>query len=292
MYSHHFVLGRGISVPQSRELSHTHGTYADTRPTQGALLTLGNAKAHLHHFCAVSSRHSSRYVDLRPEFATTKAGGLLPWSARVTLPSFVHPSVREASSSRSYHSEATAVKDAAFEAYIRLHKAELVNDNLLPLHEEDPEFGRDEQASIIPVAQRRDSWKELFKNRALEDVVWHAGALSLSLDGKIFVSLLVSRPTGCNGLVKHVAFKNEIGACPCIICRSALERCRPVTLLRHLLLEYLPGAIEDDALARVVPSFVFTSCFGEDFEMKRRGLTIFLLNIGLAADYRACDSGF
>jgi hypothetical protein len=97
-----------------------------------ALLTLDNAQAHLYHFCAVSTLQASNYVDLRPEF-TAEEGGLRAWTATVTLPSFVHQDVRTASSSRAWASESTAIKDAAFEAYVALHNAGLVNDNLLPL---------------------------------------------------------------------------------------------------------------------------------------------------------------
>ena len=104
----------------------------------GALLTSDIAKAHLHHFCSVSTLQASNYVAVRPEFTAhhSTIDGL--WSAEVTLPSFVHPEVRTASSSQRWRSEAAAIKDAAFESYVALHKAGLVNDNLLPLVKELP----------------------------------------------------------------------------------------------------------------------------------------------------------
>lgn len=68
----------------------------------GAVLTRANAKAHLYHFCAVSTLHASRYVDLRPTFDTTNNGGRTPYTAHVQLPSFVHPNVRTASSSQAW----------------------------------------------------------------------------------------------------------------------------------------------------------------------------------------------
>lgn len=44
----------------------------------GALLTLENARGHLHHFCAVAIRHNSRYIDPRPEFTTKQHPVLKP----------------------------------------------------------------------------------------------------------------------------------------------------------------------------------------------------------------------
>lgn len=161
-------------------------------PSAGALLTLANAKAHLYHFCAVSTLHASRQVDLRPEFATRNNGGKTPWTATVTLPSFVHSSLRTASSSRSYSSEATAIKDAAFEAYIQLHKEGLVNNNLLPFRE-DPRFTFVTQPSFISIAKRQDTWKRLFEGRT-ENPLWHAADLTVSHDARILVSATMWLP--------------------------------------------------------------------------------------------------
>ena len=160
-----------------------------------ALLTLTNAKAHLYHFCAVSSHHESRYVDLRPEFTTTNNGGLTPWSARVHLPSFISRDLRTASSSRSYCSEATAIKDAAFESYVALHKAGLIDDNLLPKHENSPEFDHINRVSIIEVSECQSSWKQLFRNPERDNLNWHAGILQLSVNGETVLSLTIWLPT-------------------------------------------------------------------------------------------------
>jgi len=45
----------------------------------------------------------------------------------------VNKAVRTAESRSLWMSERNAIKDAAFEAYVALFKAGLVNDNLLPL---------------------------------------------------------------------------------------------------------------------------------------------------------------
>lgn len=177
----------------------------------GAMLTLQNAKAHLYHFCAVSSNHGGRYVDVRPEFetlcpaGTSKSGCALGWTSRVTLPAFVHPSVRVAHSSRGYASEANAVKDAAFEAYKALHKAELLNDHLLPLtaqHVSELDQTHLDQPSIVDVPSRINVWEWVF-NRSPGSEQWYQHELSLSLDG--FTTIAVELLLPCE-LVQPLLF--------------------------------------------------------------------------------------
>lgn len=54
-------------------------------------------------------------------------------SARVILPTSVDISLREACSSRQWKTEKMARRDAAFEAYTSLYRAELVNEHFLPV---------------------------------------------------------------------------------------------------------------------------------------------------------------
>lgn len=164
----------------------------------GAFLTLANAEAHLYPFCAVSSLHASRYIDLRPTFNATNNGGDTPYTAHVKLPSFVHPALRTASSARRWRSEAAAIKDAAFRAYVALHKAGLVNDNLLPLTEDFVGGGDQEyrnQPSIVSVTDRVSAWHLLFADSDYNDEDWHAGTLRISLNGDTIVSVSIWLPT-------------------------------------------------------------------------------------------------
>ncbi|KAI7469475.1 P-loop containing nucleoside triphosphate hydrolase protein [Hortaea werneckii] len=134
----------------------------------GALLTLDNSKAHLHHFCDISTLHGGNIVDVRPEFSPHQGEGDNLWTCTVTLPAFVHPEVRTATSAESWKTEEVAIKDAAFGAYVALHKAGLVNDNLLPLaHDYGPEAGHDhiDQPSIIKVSEQRSIWPSLAQRR-------------------------------------------------------------------------------------------------------------------------------
>ncbi|KAF2219956.1 hypothetical protein BDZ85DRAFT_267874 [Elsinoe ampelina] len=165
-------------------------------PGTQALLTMDNAKAHLYHFCAVSTLTSS-YIDKRPAFFTEQAGPE-NWSASVVLPSFVHPDVRSARTVWSWRSEGAAIKDVAFEAYIALHKAGLVNDNLLPLLRDTPDEISEElrQTSIVTVANQKSSRISSPRADAAQQVPWYSSTLAMALpDGRpMTMSMLVPAP--------------------------------------------------------------------------------------------------
>ncbi|KAK0367338.1 Dicer-like protein 2 [Friedmanniomyces endolithicus] len=147
----------------------------------GALVTFDEVKAHLSHFCSVSTLRVSNYVDTRPDYvAQQSAKG---WTAIVTLPSFLHEDIRTASSAEVWHSEAAAIKDAAFEAYVALHKADLLSDNLLPLvAEPSPEEGEQhaDQPSLVEVADRTSSWCPLAHQMAKGCVDWHRATVTFA----------------------------------------------------------------------------------------------------------------
>ncbi|EME87995.1 uncharacterized protein MYCFIDRAFT_104430, partial [Pseudocercospora fijiensis CIRAD86] len=130
-----------------------------------ALLTLDNAKSHLYHFCSVCISNAAGYVDLRPEFDTSQDQETHLWTATVDLPAFVHPDLRSARSAESWSREELAIKDAAFEAYVALHQAGLINDNLLPPlheHEESESSGRhSDQSRLVDGSNRLSAWQRL-----------------------------------------------------------------------------------------------------------------------------------
>lgn len=108
----------------------------------GARLTINDAKSHLDHFCATLS--SRKYVDFSPDYLIEKvvdehalAGTPNLIKATVLLPVCLPPEIRQATSIRAWSSETNACKDAAFQAYRALYEAELIDDHLLPLKEED-----------------------------------------------------------------------------------------------------------------------------------------------------------
>lgn len=171
----------------------SHAKY--TVDATGALLTLENARGHLHHFCAIATRHHGRYIDPRPEFATTRNPISKSWTASVTLPAFVHGSIRVAQSRQSWSKEQTAIKDAAFNAYIALHRAGLVNDNLLPAFKDPvPEPGQEhvDQPSLIKVSGQRSMWDVY---RAQKRTVWHASQVKLYISERQVLSQVLWLPT-------------------------------------------------------------------------------------------------
>jgi hypothetical protein len=99
----------------------------------GAMLDHDSAKAHLEHFCVKMS--PGQYVDPRPDYITRPLDdNLLPFlETTVLLPSYIPAQVRRAVSKGQWRAETNSKKDAAFQAYVALHKAGLVNDHLLPL---------------------------------------------------------------------------------------------------------------------------------------------------------------
>ena len=103
----------------------------------GALLTADTAVAHLHHFCAVLPPQP--YVDLRPIFTFREGEHGLVGCATM-LPSCVNALLRYSRGETVWRTERAARKDAAFRAYIKLYKAGLISDNLLPFKHEPAVF--------------------------------------------------------------------------------------------------------------------------------------------------------
>lgn len=106
-------------------------------PETGACLDFDQAKAHLEHFCKGLSLQS--YSDTRPYYIfkrTNASSEDFPLIAATVVLPLSLPNLRRVESSRVWYSEKNASKDAAFQAYIAIYKAGLLNDNLLPLKDE------------------------------------------------------------------------------------------------------------------------------------------------------------
>lgn len=182
----------------------------------GALLTLDNAKSHLYHFCAKSTLQASSYIDTRPEFITEKV--MTPvkgFKASVSLPTFVHADLRTAESSKVWacaNAEDTAIKDAAFGAYVTLHKAGLLNDNLLPLVKDNgPEAGQThmDQPSIVQVSERLNPWVDAARSVHDGTAQWQASTAILGLGGKETVRMHMWTPATLEGSLKFDLYWNE-----------------------------------------------------------------------------------
>lgn len=165
-------------------------------PSTGALLTLDNASSHLHHFCATSTL-DARYVDPRPEFDAKNDPVTKTWTASVTLPSFVHTSLRSAESAHTWGEEQAAIKDAAFNAYVALHKAGLVNDNLLPaVKDPGPETEQQhvDQPSLVQVSEQLSAWSACSGTATTQRNPWYAAEIKLSLCDRELVSQIIWLP--------------------------------------------------------------------------------------------------
>lgn len=126
-----------------------------------AKITLNEAVGHLHHFCATLSH--TQYVDTRPIFTFSGTKGAI--TAHVLLPSSVDSSVREAASKFLWNSERGAKRDAAFEAYINLYHAGLINDHLLPLkfdmEADEAKLPVGKQPSLVEVSAQLNAWSDI-----------------------------------------------------------------------------------------------------------------------------------
>jgi ERCC4-related helicase len=133
----------------------------------GAKIGLDEAKQHLEHFCRTLSH--GEFVDARPDYILYRdwsASGMAV-SATVILPPFLPKEVRQAESRSSWKSESNATKDAAFQAYMALYHAGLVNDNLLPF-KPDQLPGIETRAPIADVESSFNPWKDVAQ-------AWNAG---------------------------------------------------------------------------------------------------------------------
>jgi dsRNA-specific ribonuclease len=133
-------------------------------------LTAESAIAHLHHFC--DTLPHLPYVDLHPTFTFSEDKETHLINATVVLPSCLSSPVRRKSGLRWWRTEHAAMKDAAFQAYVGLYRADLLTDNLLPFpHERVVEWdAADKLPSTIEIQAQFNPWVELGKAIAQPDL--------------------------------------------------------------------------------------------------------------------------
>ena len=106
-----------------------------------------------------------RYADTEPLFIRIGREVDEAVSCRVILPNCVDGSVREFESSRFWSSEKIAKMDAAFEAYVGLYNAGLINENLLPratFVEEDKVYRKIEKRENVVIVNRcLNPWQDV-----------------------------------------------------------------------------------------------------------------------------------
>jgi dsRNA-specific ribonuclease len=137
-------------------------------------LNYDNAVSHLHHFCATLP--ASPYVDLRPDIYCEEEQKVLT-RAKVILPLSVDASVREFQGRKAWKAERNAIRDVAFEAYLALYQAGLINENMLPLlrHKPEDKFSEavEKRAALKKVLEQFDPWIDICK--AWASVETHEG---------------------------------------------------------------------------------------------------------------------
>jgi ERCC4-related helicase len=131
-------------------------------PSTGALLDMDSAKGHLECFCSRLSSHS--HIQMRPEYIIREQSMEEEYDeppllkASVILPVTLDPTLRIHESRSLWRSEKNATKEAAFEAYLALYHAGLVNDHLLPLSFAETSKYMEKKDSIIDVQEQFNPW--------------------------------------------------------------------------------------------------------------------------------------
>ncbi|RYP59407.1 hypothetical protein DL769_008552 [Monosporascus sp. CRB-8-3] len=133
-------------------------------PKTGAQLDFDQVKSHLEHVCA--SLTSRQYVESRPyylkrEMEVSRSGPPMI-KETVVLPVSFPPHLRRFEGSRVWYSEKNATKDAAFQAFIALYEAGLVNDHLMPLKEEFE--NAETRAARVEVNSLWNPWLEIARS--------------------------------------------------------------------------------------------------------------------------------
>ncbi|EHK47075.1 hypothetical protein TRIATDRAFT_291296 [Trichoderma atroviride IMI 206040] len=148
---------REIQQLEMIEESESLGTICYTHPVTGARLDFDNAKPHLEHFCRTLS--PTEFVDSRPDYIIHKEDGVgsNALTATVLLPPFIPVNPRQYNSASVWRSEKNATKDAAFQAYMALNDAGLLNDNLLPF-KADEIPGIDSRVPEVAVEPMMKPW--------------------------------------------------------------------------------------------------------------------------------------
>ncbi|KAL1792740.1 hypothetical protein ACET3X_009247 [Alternaria dauci] len=200
---------RQVQAAQDAEQTNEVGERYFRVPNTGALLTLDNASQHLHHFCARLG--GSAYADTRPEVEFTNDRGQI--TAEITLPLSVDPKVRKAKSLETWRTERMAQKDAAFEAYKALYLHGLVNENLLPIQDEEDDAAqyqtRDDRPSLVPVSPTLDPWSTVAQSHQHEPDTWYRTLLEAKAPGEEPIRIILLTPIAMHEVSDILLYWNE-----------------------------------------------------------------------------------
>ncbi|PHH63139.1 hypothetical protein CDD81_6290 [Ophiocordyceps australis] len=149
-----------------------NGTSRFEIQSTGATLDFENAKQHLGHFCNCLSR--GEFTDGRPDYILTRDDQVSPprLHATVVLPLFVPQELRRIAGSSWWLSEKTATKDAAFQAFLGLYKAKLVNEHLMPLLLEEEPAGVETVEAQVAVQKPWSPWPSIARAWQAPEQKW------------------------------------------------------------------------------------------------------------------------
>lgn len=124
----------------------------------GAILDMDAAKGHLECFCSRICPRGG--IQMRPDYIilgkSQQESELI--KAKVLLPGILDPSLRVHQSQSFWGSEKNATKDAAFQAYVALYRAGLIDNNLMPLTFPEPLKYMEKKHSLIEVREQFNPW--------------------------------------------------------------------------------------------------------------------------------------
>lgn len=137
-------------------------------------------------------------MDLRPDFRPTSHGvgeNSRVWTAEVVLPNSIHPDIRRFESTKTWHTEKWAVRDAAFEAFLKLYSLGQVDDNLMPLVKRELQSLQEAQkrAPRATVEHKLDIWRLIGEKWATAEQVYVC-AIEMTFSSGTYVAVDVLLP--------------------------------------------------------------------------------------------------
>ncbi|KAJ2972183.1 hypothetical protein NUW54_g12326 [Trametes sanguinea] len=157
-----------IPVQEDEDFDDMDGYVEYEVASTGALLTIHSAIPHLNHFCAVipsggQESHVPIYELDPPDYAEgwhlapfrSEVPYPGPWGATVVLPRALPKHLRKFTTPRIHRSKRRAQQHVAFQAYVELYNAGLLDNHLLPLSSAiEPDKKEEVEAMLAEVAKR------------------------------------------------------------------------------------------------------------------------------------------
>ncbi|KAL1954867.1 hypothetical protein VTO42DRAFT_509 [Malbranchea cinnamomea] len=186
--------------------------YKGLRLPSGAYLTMDNARQHLAHFCNTLSHP---FTECQPDFIIIEDASAEYVSAKVVLPSVLDPQFREFYSRCKWKTERRAQQDAAFQAYVKLYEAGLVNDNLMPAHistyDKITEQVAEKRTGVAKVAPSLNPWA-MIAAKWEKTKMFYQSIIEITSDSHSFPRMVMVLPVQLPCDITFKLFWNETTA--------------------------------------------------------------------------------